>query len=194
MKRIVSTLIAICLFAFMQACMVGYICTRPKVEDGKLNGILPLKGDFVEYSEVVSAPGLSKEEVYRRARRWMAKHYRSSKGAIEMEDRITGDLVSNSRLGINQVHSTGYVYLDLHFSLSVESKADKFRIEITGISVERALTSNKSVMTASNSEVPIEQYCQGKRKDVDQVFRVVDSRLKTVTRHISESIKNHEEF
>ena len=45
----------------------------------KLKGVLPVKNDKVTYTEIVQVDSLSKADIYKRARLWLAKNYENSK-------------------------------------------------------------------------------------------------------------------
>lgn len=85
--------------------------------------------DEVTIQKVIDLPGISKGQIYDKSRIWIAKNFRSSKSAIEYENRETGVIVGKgiiiypvpgsdkARLGVN-----------LGFNMKEDIKDNKMRV------------------------------------------------------------------
>ena len=122
------------LFALLIACLLPYrgFGQRIIVQEGKLNGILPVnESDQVSYQLLQVVDGVTKEELFKRGRQWFNKMYNSSKDVIRISDPSTGRLscvdillIPESVMGITRDYPIRYL-------LAFHVKDGKYRIIIS---------------------------------------------------------------
>lgn len=166
------------------------VCYTPKVIQGRLNGVNPLKKGFVYYSKVIPVGGLSKEEIFRRARRWIALHYNSAKAATQLEDKDSGDLVSNTDVMVTIPAANRYDLpqpIHISFAFSIEAKADRFRLEATRFRV-------LSFVDRNPIETPLEQYCRMNEKLLTASLEAIDNRVGDIFDELQIEVRDAEEW
>ena len=88
----------------------------------------------VTFEGVVPTEGISKADLYSRARAWFAKTFTSADAVLQLEDAGAGKLIGK---GFTDIHvSTGYyspVRTKLWFTMQVEVKDGRYRYEITDL-------------------------------------------------------------
>ena len=73
-------------------CMVLFISNGILAQD-KLLGILPLKDGKVTYTDVIQLQGVSKDEMYKRAKHWFVDTFNSGKDVIQLDDKKNGEVI-----------------------------------------------------------------------------------------------------
>lgn len=53
-----------------------------------------------EYTGIVQVAGVSKEELYTRARSWFVKTYKDADVVIQMDDKDAGKIIGKGRFGV----------------------------------------------------------------------------------------------
>ncbi|MFC4233470.1 hypothetical protein ACFOW1_16330 [Parasediminibacterium paludis] len=91
-----------------------------------LKGILPLKNGKVTYSEVVRVDGLSKSEIYKRLRLWLAYNYEFSK-------------FDNQELLISKGYFT-YGNFRVWHILTIKIKDGRYKLELSNFEIQFANT------------------------------------------------------
>lgn len=92
----------------------------------KLLDILPLVDGVVNYSGVIQVDGISKDELYSRAKKWFVITYKSAKDVIQLDDKENGNIIGKGKFGI--VYYAREPYIDHTISISV--KDGRFKYEI----------------------------------------------------------------
>lgn len=87
----------------------------------------------VSYSEVIQVDGVSKDELFTRARTWCAKTFTSNKDALQMDDRQAGRLIANGSSIQRFQYTITSIDFWLKYSLSIAVKDGKYRYEVTNI-------------------------------------------------------------
>lgn len=84
---------------------------------------------LITYTEVIEVPGISKDELYRRATVWFSKAFRSGKAVIDLQDKEAGKLIGKGYAG-----STVKVPLigkqdagDIRMTIAIDVKDGKYR-------------------------------------------------------------------
>ncbi|MGI4736112.1 MAG: DUF4468 domain-containing protein [Janthinobacterium lividum] len=90
----------------------------------------------ITITQVVEVPGVSKTELYSRAREWFAKTFSSSKAVLEMDDREAGKLVGTFNGPLKLASGVG-VGLDMLLwrSIQVDMKDGKYRYTFTNFNI-----------------------------------------------------------
>ncbi len=104
MKKLLYT-IAIVLFCSLLA----------NAQNEKL--LLPLDSitHLITFTDVVLIDSSSKDEIYLKAREWVAKTYNSSKSVIEIEDKENGKIIGNGICSAGYNTLSGGNYCDIKY-------------------------------------------------------------------------------
>ena len=87
-----------------------------------------LRNDFI-YSEIIESP-LSKEQLFRNAKTWVAKNLSNYKKDVTMEDEATGRII----IKINDIDiNDENMYSALNFIITIDCKNNKYRYMISDI-------------------------------------------------------------
>ncbi len=80
-------------------------------------------------TKVIAVEGVSKTELFERARAWFATAYKNSKEVLQVSDKESGELIGKSNFQViaKTVDVTGYVDYDI----KVTTKDGKYRIEMS---------------------------------------------------------------
>lgn len=95
----------------------------------KLYDILPLKDDRVTYIQIEKAEGLTKDQIYRRARRWFVENYRTSNNVLQLQDIESGELAGKG------ISSAG---IPFRRAIMVDCKDGRYRITLTEFTINPA--------------------------------------------------------
>lgn len=116
--------------ALLALCVASHAMAAVSSEDLT---ILKVGPSGLYYEDVAHIEGLSSDDLYSRALAWMAVNYRSSKAAIQLEDkegnRIIGHGVFELRGGLTVPHT-----------ISFEARDGRYKLRIDGLSAFSADT------------------------------------------------------
>ena len=85
----------------------------------------------VTYSEILEAPGQSKDVIYTKVRSWVSETFRSAKAVIDLEDKENGKLVAKGNMSAG-VLKNGLNKVDggrVDFTMTFLIKDDKLKVE-----------------------------------------------------------------
>ena len=89
----------------------------------------------VEYSEVVQLPEISAENLYLRAKTWMADNFNSAKAVLDLDDKDSGLLIARGNSSVF-VRMLGFNHeYKLNFSLKVECRDNRYKDTIYKLSI-----------------------------------------------------------
>lgn len=88
---------------------------------------------------VIDYPGITKDEIFERAIKWIALNFKSAKQVIDYQDKSAGSIIAK---GILPEVSLEGRYVDISFTLSIDVKENKARYVFTNVS---ALYNNKEL-------------------------------------------------
>ncbi len=97
------------------------------------------------YQDVVHVDGVSAQELFRRARTWVATVYKSSNDVVQMADESSGRLIVKGNIAVAWGVEHGWV----SHSLTIEIKDGRYRYYMTGFE----FTNGKAM---GGSDIPIE--------------------------------------
>ncbi|AUD00984.1 DUF4468 domain-containing protein [Spirosoma pollinicola] len=104
------------------------------VENGKLNGILPLdESGNVVYQIVKSVEGVSKDELYKRGRKWFVKSFSSAKDVLQVSDGQSGELSAQAITPLLTKILRVTLDTDLSYTLLTELKDGRYRLTLTNV-------------------------------------------------------------
>lgn len=86
--------------------------------------------EFPTYQGVVSVPGVSRADIYSRAKAWVATAYNSAQDVIQLDDKESGRLIVKGNT-IVPMRSLGMEFgMRVHNTLTIEARDGRFRYTI----------------------------------------------------------------
>lgn len=103
-----------------------FILVAPKFAESQQ---LPIdqKTNLFRYQEVVTIDSVSSDELYSRAKAWIATFYKSANDVIQLDDQNTGRLIVKGNFGIIYYMSNAWV----NHTLTIEMKDGRYRYILT---------------------------------------------------------------
>jgi hypothetical protein len=132
---------------------------------------LPTKDGRVFYEEVDSSVIASKSQLYDRAKVWFTNSFKDSKEVIQLDDKEAGTIIGK---GIFNFYR-GLTPCFCNFSIRVDSKENKFRIQVYDITVDEGLARIRSSAEFYNKKKNYEKL----KKSIDTEIRYTILNLKT---------------
>jgi hypothetical protein len=94
-------------------------------------------GSKAEYTEATAAKGLSKSEMYDRARAWFYKHYQSNRNTVSGEDKESGKITGKGATQPSRgTQKTGGEDGYFNYTISFSCQEGKFLCAISDISYQ----------------------------------------------------------
>lgn len=90
----------------------------------------------IDYQGVVKADGLTKDELYTRAREWFAKTFNSAKDVIQMDDKSAGKIIGKGAANGSYFYLLTTIRFTLYYTVSITVKDGRYRYEITDIEAQ----------------------------------------------------------
>lgn len=84
------------------------------------------------YSEIVELPGLTKEQIHKKAHQWIAENFVDANEVIQINDIEAGMILGKGISYLDFVHLITYDY-EANYIIKVESKDEKARITFDNI-------------------------------------------------------------
>jgi hypothetical protein len=141
---------------------------------------LPIKNGMVFYEQIDSVTGASQQELYSRARIWVANAFTNSNDVIQVADRDAGQIIGKGAFdylflwGRNQITVTGTAF----FTIRIDCRENKARIQIYGISARNE----------DGPISPIEGWNNGAKAVNEGVFKAVDKQVNQTLMAFSQAI------
>lgn len=164
----------------------GIVDCPPVITNGKLQGILPVVNQKVNYSDVVDGGAVSQADLFRRVRLWVTQSCYSPGDTFSLSDRETGDLVGRVSQVItlpHSEHSASGVYT-FRYSLIIECTNRKYRATITQL----------DVLENGTKPTPIESYCQKNEAELRAIYTALDGQINHRLASLQEYVKNYKPF
>ena len=93
---------------------------------------LPLASEGqMKYEYVEMFDGLTKEQIFDNALRWIAQNFNSSKAVVDFQDKINGTIVAKG--GLPGAFSSGLYSGTINFTLTLDAKDGKARFRYTQV-------------------------------------------------------------
>ncbi|MBV6405537.1 MAG: hypothetical protein GFGODING_02316 [Flavobacteriales bacterium] len=87
----------------------------------------------VYFEEVVQAPGISKSELYNRAREWFVRSFNSAESVLQMDDREAGKLAGRGWTNIEIESLQAIWQFKLKFLIMIELREGRYKLTFTDI-------------------------------------------------------------
>ena len=154
------------------------------VENGKLNGVMPLDdAGNVAYVVVEQADGVKKDELYKRARGWFSKNYNSPKDVLQLTDPQTGEVSGRGVFDFTSKIARVKVGGELDHTIQVELKDGRYRITLSKVIL--------------NHE-PIERYKMPligtTKNNYTQLYTTLDQQLRTLIASLQKALATSNDF
>ncbi|UFH53732.1 DUF4468 domain-containing protein [Spirosoma sp. KNUC1025] len=164
----------------------AFVGCPPVIMNEKLHGILPVTNQRVSYSETVDCGSTSQQDLFRRARLWLAQsgHLLNEPGSLS--DKETGDLAGRCVQPITLARSEsspGGIYT-FRYSYVIECVNRKYRATLSQVEVDEG----------GGRFSPVETYCQKNEKDLQSIYLELDKHFKGTLASLQESVKNYKSF
>jgi hypothetical protein len=109
-------------------------------------GQLPTKDGHVFY-ESIDTLTLTKDQLYTKAKLWIANTFKDSKSVIEIDDKENGQIVGKGNFVVNYTYALTPSTCRFNFTVRIDLKDNKYRLQLYNIIGE----------FAANYETPIEE-------------------------------------
>jgi len=155
MKKLLLILLCLPMIGFGQ---VQYSDTLYKME-------LPLNKEsrMIEFDEIIALGGVTKNELYSRAREWFAVTFNSANNVIQMDDEKNGKIIGKGFSDIVIMFFGSKTKEMLHFTLSVYVKEERYRIKMNNFSFQVYPTKGVDNLSKMSAESTIIDMLYNKR-------------------------------
>lgn len=90
----------------------------------------------VEYSAIIKVEGISKDELYNRAKEWFVITYNSAQDVLQMDDKSAGKIIGKGTSSGKYKFMMSNTDYYLNYTLSVTVKDGRYRYEFSQFTVE----------------------------------------------------------
>lgn len=167
------TILVLSLLTFTSYAQSSAYAALPKDEAGK-----------VAYTAVVPVEGVSKDELFTRAKEWSARSFGDNKIAERMNDREAGTLIAEAEmkqppLSFTDTHSNLY-----RFKIAVYVKEGRYKYQIDEFSYQNI---NPALVSKdAQQRVPMEYYATVKEtKKSTNTLKDFDERVKAIVEDLN---------
>ncbi|WP_198175033.1 DUF4468 domain-containing protein [Spirosoma arboris] len=178
MKKYVCLLLITCSAVFTS------FAQKITIENGKLNGILPVnESGKITYQVVKSVDGAGKDELYKRGRKWFVKTYNSANQVLQVNDPSTGELTGKGIFPIVESYiGTAHTYPVRHL-LAVDIKEGKYRIVLTDFVIEE-----------KGESINVEKIPTVGRKWIDKFYTKVNTEAEALVASLQKALATADDF
>jgi hypothetical protein len=88
---------------------------------------------LIDYTEAVPVEGVSKADLFTRAKLWLAGSFKSAKDVVQTEDKDAGIIVGKGYSPISLTFFGHAVPYQLHYTLKLNFKDGKYKYELTDL-------------------------------------------------------------
>jgi len=138
----------------------------------KLKDLLPLMNDKVTYTNIIKVDSVSKDEIYNRAKHWLAYNYDNFK--IDNKD----ELISRGHIQVG--------YAQIWQTITIKIKDGRYKYEITNFQV---IMHNVSDGSSVEVDAPLEKYHSIFGLGDKNGFKNIDNQISKLIESLEEAIK-----
>lgn len=137
----------------------------------------------IEYTDVITADGYSKDDLYIQARSWMAKNFKNANEVIQMDDKEAGRIIGKGVVMLSNASTFGWI----NYTLEIQLKDGRYKYSISNVRHELPIGSKivtPGVLTSDKLGGGI--FTMGKPRwdkiklEVANRLSMLDLRLKTI--------------
>jgi len=175
MKRIILPfLVCFCVFAYGQ---------------DSIFSILPLKNGKVFYSGIVKTDGVSKEELYNRAKRWFVNTYTSAQDNIQIDDKENGEIVGKGFFKTYwDVSIISGTEVNIYQTVRILVKDGKFKYEFKNFSIKYFAAPDQRNISP-DIDMPLENWKSYSKNNAKKIFKKIDAGVNDLIKSLSEYVK-----
>lgn len=152
------------------------------IRDNKLNGILPVNDQGVaQYQTVQTIEGTTKEDLFKRARKWFTTTYKSGKDVLQVADVSTGELSGKGVFTIQPTMMGMPIESFVDHMLSVEIKDNRYRVTLSNF-----------YLTAKSIKGPIESIRGTSTGFYDKACTQIDERAQALFGSLDKAMRTKE--
>lgn len=134
----------------------------------KLLGIMPLENGVITYSDVMKVDGVSQQELYKRAKRWFVKTYKSAKDVTQYDD-VNNEISGKGIFVVNwQVTFYGTMPLNVRHAIRFEFKDGRYKYEISQFTTRTGGAVN---------ETKLEDWSKSRPKNTQKVYNDINNEV-----------------
>lgn len=150
---------------------IVFSCTKVYSQEPCFTFKKNIVNNEVVYSKIIGVDSLTKEVLYKKAKKWYIYEFANEDRSILSDD--TGELTLIGRGAINDIGQSGYcyttIYPSVHFTVLIQTKDRKIKIEISKIDID-----NENII----------KWCSEHSDDKDlDLLKQVDDRLNSYLNH-----------
>jgi len=123
--------------------------------------LIPLKNGHIFYEETREV-NASKDDIFHNARKWFVNNFPKEKSVLQMEDKEDGIMMGKAQYLYSFSSGVKSVYVTMYFTLNLEIKDGKYRIQIYDLFGHEAkrdhLLDGMSVLDATLDKDGVMQY------------------------------------
>jgi hypothetical protein len=101
---------------------------------------IPVNNDILKYEDVIDAPSVSADQLYKNAKIWFLDTFKSSKDVITFEDPEIGIVSGNGNFNIYSQFMNQTIERTVYFSVRIEVKENRFRYSISDLNVGSSIS------------------------------------------------------
>lgn len=155
----------------------------------KLLGILPLKDGKVTYVDVVQVDSISKDELYKRTKRWFIDTYKSAKDVIQLDDKENGEVIGKGFFETYwQITFYSGQNINVWQTIKVQVKDGRYRYEITDFNV-KYYVSPSQYTSATNVDMPLETWNQVREENCKKIYTKIDAEVQLLIISLEKFVK-----
>ncbi|WP_020603253.1 DUF4468 domain-containing protein [Spirosoma spitsbergense] len=177
MKLLLSIVLTACLTTFSFA-------QRTFIQNGKLNGIVPVDTTGkITFRHVEIAEGVSKVDIFKRARKWFLKTYNQPKDLLEVNDATTGEVSGKGTLSF--VESTGLYNqtYNVYHVVSIDAAEGKYRVTLSSFTVQ-----------GTSYIFPAEKFPYVSQKFLDRFYGNIDKKVNERLSSLKKAVTTADNF
>ena len=170
---------------YVGASGAGY-AQKNSVENGKLNGVLPLdSAGGVRYERTGALPGVTQQALFKRGRKWFVLHYRSAREVLQVSDADAGELIGQGNATLQtRIARVNHECLLSH-SLALDVRDGRYRIVCTRLGI------NDNQIPVAEFKLP---YIGTTRNQYTQFYESIDARLRTLIDELEKALQTDDSF
>lgn len=155
----------------------------------KLYNILPMIEGQVQFEEVVPVENVSKDDLYKRAKKWIVETYKSANDVIQYDDPSGGEVIGKGFFEVNWQATFMHTYkVNVFHTVNIKVKDGRYKFVINGFRVKFHLPADKYSPPVDGDE-PLETFNKAREKNAAKFASVVDAEMYTIVNSIKTGMK-----
>lgn len=157
---------------------------------GKLLAILPLKDRKVTYTDVIQLQGVSKDEIYKRAKHWFINTYSSGKDVIQLDDKENGEIIGKGCFkAFWMISFYAGQNVNVWKTIKIQIKNDRFRYEITDFRMKNYYLPSQNA-SVTDVGIPLEEWNKGHDSNNKRFYPKINNQIIALISSLEKAMKN----